>query len=351
MLSVNFLKSYDGLYEDETSFNAGPEEIKLRIKPGAEALGITLSDLARQVREAFYGAEAQRIQRDNQEIRVMVRYPREQRRSVGNLENMWIRLPDGRELPFSSVAEYDMGKGYSFIKRIDGKRAVSVTASANLAVTEPGKVLRDIQRTYFDNLASRYPGISIELDGSSLEESESLTERANLFYITLIGIYILLAIPLKSYLQPLIIMSVIPFGIIGAVLGHMFLGVTINAFSIIGLMALAGVVVNDSLIMVDYVNRKVMDGMAPARASVEAGAERFRAILLTSLTTFFGLIPILSDQSPQAQMVIPTAVSLAFGIAFATVITLVFVPCLYNILGDFVGFKRGADLDAPAEPV
>ena len=348
---ANYLKSYDGLYEVETSFNAGPEEIKLRIKPGAEALGITLSDLARQVREAFYGAEAQRIQRDNQEIRVMVRYPREQRRSVGNLENMWIRLPDGRELPFSSVAEYDMGKGYSFIKRIDGKRAVSVTASANLAVTEPGKVLRDIQRTYLDNLTSRYPGISIELDGSSFEERESLTERANLFFITLIGIYILLAIPLKSYLQPLIIMSVIPFGIIGAVLGHMFLGVTINAFSIIGLMALAGVVVNDSLIMVDYVNRKVMDGIAPARASVEAGAERFRAILLTSLTTFFGLIPILSDQSPQAQMVIPTAVSLAFGIAFATVITLVFVPCLYNILGDFVGFKRGADLDAPAEPV
>jgi multidrug efflux pump subunit AcrB len=336
---ANHLKSYDGLYEIETSSNAGPEEIKLRIKPGAESLGITLSDLARQVREAFYGAEAQRLQRDNQEIRVMVRYPREQRRSVGNLENMWIRLPDGRELPFSSVAEYDMGKGYSFIKRIDGKRAVSVTASANLAVTEPNRVLRDVQKNYIGNLTSRYPGIAVELDGSSFEERESLAERGNLFFITLIGIYILLAIPLKSYLQPLIIMSVIPFGIIGAVVGHMLLGVTINAFSIIGFFALAGVVVNDSLIMVDYVNRKVIDGMAPSKASVEAGAERFRAILLTSLTTFFGLIPILSDQSPQAQMVIPTAVSLAFGIAFATVITLVFVPCLYNILGDFIGYK------------
>jgi multidrug efflux pump subunit AcrB len=186
---------------------------------------------------------------------------------------------------------------------------------------------------------SRYPGVSVELDGSSFEERESLAERGELFFITLIGIYILLAIPLRSYLQPLIIMSVIPFGIIGAVVGHMFLGVTINAFSIIGFFALAGVVVNDSLIMVDYVNRKVVDGMPPSEASVEAGAERFRAILLTSLTTFFGLIPILSDQSPQAQMVIPTAVSLAFGIAFATVITLVFVPCLYNILGDFFGYK------------
>jgi multidrug efflux pump subunit AcrB len=336
---ANHLKSYDGLYEIETSSNAGPEEIKLRIKPGAESLGITLTDLARQVREAFYGAEAQRFQRDNQEIRVMVRYPREQRRSVGNLENMWIRLPDGRELPFSAVAEYDMGKGYSFIKRIDGKRAVSVTASANLALTEPGRVLREVQRNYIDNLMSRYPGVSVELDGSSFEERESLAERSELFFITLIGIYILLAIPLRSYLQPLIIMSVIPFGIIGAVIGHMFLGVTINAFSIIGFFALAGVVVNDSLIMVDYVNRKVVEGMAPSEASVEAGGERFRAILLTSLTTFFGLIPILSDQSPQAQMVIPTAVSLAFGIAFATVITLVFVPCLYNILGDFVGYK------------
>ena len=346
---ASYLKSYDGLYEIETSSNSGPEEIKLRIKPGAESLGITLTDLARQVREAFYGAEAQRIQRDNQEIRVMVRYPREQRRSVGNLENMWIRLPDGRELPFSSVAEYDMGKGYSQIKRIDGKRAVSVTASANLAVTEPGRVISDIQKNYISALLSNYPGITVELDGSSFEERESLAERANLFLITLIGIYILLAIPLKSYLQPLIIMSVIPFGIIGAVVGHMLLGVTINAFSMIGFFALAGVVVNDSLIMVDYVNRKVIDGMKPSEASVEAGGERFRAILLTSLTTFFGLLPILSDQSPQAQMVIPTAVSLAFGIAFATVITLVFVPCLYNVLGDFVGFKK-SERDT-AEPV
>ena len=334
-----YLKNYDGLYEIETSSDEGPEEIKLRIKPGAEAMGITLADLARQVREAFYGAEAQRLQRDNQEIRVMVRYPRDQRQSIGNLENMWIRLPNGREMPFGSVAEYDMSKGYSFIKRIDGKRAVSVTASADLAIIEPGPVIADVKQNYLRELLSRYPGVTVELDGSSHEEQESLSERANMFYITLIGIYVLMAIPLKSYLQPLIIMSVIPFGIIGAVIGHMLLGVTINAFSIIGFMALAGVVVNDSLIMVDYVNRKVGEGMVPSDASVEAGGERFRAILLTSLTTFFGLVPILSDQSSMAQMVIPTAVSLAFGIVFATVITLIFVPCLYNILGDFLQIK------------
>ncbi|MFB3104588.1 MAG: efflux RND transporter permease subunit, partial [Pseudomonadales bacterium] len=244
---VEHLKTFEGLYEVESSANAGPEEIELKIKPEAEALGITLADLARQVRQAFYGAEAQRIQRGDQEVKVMVRYPRSERSSVGNLEKMWIRLPDGRELPFAAVADYEMTRGYDTIERLDGQRTVSVTSNVNLSVAEPMQIVAQVSRDFIPELLSRYPGVTSELTGSSMEERVSIMQTGYAFLAALFGIYALMAIPLKSYVQPLIVMSVIPFGIIGAVVGHMFLGITINALSIIGIIALSGVVVNDSL--------------------------------------------------------------------------------------------------------
>ena len=329
------LRNYDGLYEVESTADAGPEELKLSIRPEAEALGITLADLARQVREAFYGAEAQRIQRGDEEVKVMVRYPRSERSSVGNLERMWIRLPDGRELPFTSVADYEISRGYNSIQRLDGQRTVTVTANADLNRVEPIAIVGEITRDYLPSMLSRYPGVTYQLSGSSQQERSSLFQMGYAFMAGLFGIYALMAIPLKSYLQPLIIMSVIPFGIIGAVVGHMALGLAVSSLSMIGIIALAGVVVNDSLIMVDFVNKSVARGADAARAAVEAGSARFRAILLTSLTTFFGLIPIATETSESAQIVVPMAVSLAFGILFSTVITLILVPCLYNILGDF----------------
>ena len=332
---VEHLKTFEGLYEVESSANAGPEEIELKIKPEAEALGITLADLARQVRQAFYGAEAQRIQRGDQEVKVMVRYPRSERSSIGNLEKMWIRLPDGRELPFAAVANYEMTRGYDTIERLDGQRTVSVTSNVNLSVAEPMQIVAQVSRDFMPELLSRYPGVKYELTGSSMEERMSIMQTGYAFLAALFGIYALMAIPLKSYVQPLIVMSVIPFGIIGAVVGHMFLGITINALSIIGIIALSGVVVNDSLIMVHFVNRAVAEGATPPEAAISSGIVRFRAILLTSLTTFFGLLPIVLETSQEAQMIIPMAVSLAFGIMFSTVITLILVPCLYNIVGDF----------------
>jgi multidrug efflux pump subunit AcrB len=332
---IDELRTYEGLFEVESSAVAGPEELKLKIRPEAEALGITLSDLARQVRQAFYGAEAQRVQRGKEEVKVMVRYPRSERSSIGNLERMWIRLPDGRELPFSSVAEYELSRGYNAIRRLDGQRTVTVTANADLAVAEPMQIVDEISRELMPQILARYPGVSFELAGSSLEARMSLYQTGLAFTAALFGIYALMAIPLKSYLQPLIIMSVIPFGIIGAVIGHMLLGLAISSLSLIGIVALAGVVVNDSLIMVDFVNKEVARGASAAQAAIRSGKLRFRAILLTSLTTFFGLIPIATETSEQAQLVVPMAVSLAFGILFSTVITLVLVPCLYNILGDF----------------
>ena len=329
------LRTYDGLYEIKSSANDGPEELKLRIRPEADGLGVTLADLARQVREAFYGAEAQRIQRGNEEVRVMVRYPRSERKSVGNLENMWIRMPDGREVPFDSVADYEIVQGYNAIKRMDGQTAVSVESNADLNVAEPLRIIAQVTEEFLPGLLSRYPGVTYELSGSSREERVSLELMGYAYLAALFGIYALMAIPLRSYVQPLIVMTAIPFGIIGAVVGHMLLGLTLNAISLIGVIALSGVVVNDSLIMVHFVNRAVKLGVSPANAAFESGKGRFRAILLTSLTTFFGLVPIVFETSMQAQMVIPMAVSLAFGIVFATIITLILVPCLYNIVDDF----------------
>ena len=331
------LAGFDGVFEVQVSANAGPEEVRLAIRPEAEASGLTLQNLGRQVRTAFYGAEAQRIQRGDQEVRVMVRYPRSERQSLGNLENMWVRTPDGRELPFAAVAEYGLEQGYDSIQRVDGRRSIRVTARTDLNVVEPAQITREITEDYMPQLRTRYPGISTDVAGSAYEERVGIIQVLIGFGIALFGIYALMAIPLRSYLQPLIIMGVIPFGIVGAVFGHMLLGLAVSAVSIMGIIALSGVVVNDSLIMVDFVNKAVASGSNQIEAAIQSGAARFRAILLTSLTTFFGLIPMVLETSMQAQIVIPMAVSVAFGILFATLITLVLVPSLYVIAGDIKG--------------
>ena len=325
------LQTYEGLFEIQSSTSAGPEEIQLRIKPEAEALGVTLADLASQVRQAFYGAEAQRIQRGDSEVRVMVRYPRSERRSIGNLENMWIRLPDGRELPFSAVADYELERGYNTINRINGRRTVTVSANADLNAVEPGAIMATVYGTVVPELMGRYPDVQFGAGAAAIEQTSSVIEMLKGFMYALLGIYVLMAVPLRSYLQPLIIMTVIPFGLIGAVIGHMIFGIAMNAISALGFFALTGVVVNDSLILVHYTNRRISEGVAPLEAAIEAGARRFRPILLTSLTTFFGLVPIVVERSMHAQMVIPMAVSLAFGILFATTITLILIPCLYSM--------------------
>ncbi len=345
---ADHLRTYDGLFEINSSANLGPEEISLRIKPEAEALGVTLAGLARQVRQAFYGAEAQRIQRGEQEVKVMVRYPRSERRSIGNLENMWIRTSDGRELPFRAVADYSMARGFNSIQRINGERTITVSSRADLNAVEPLEIIGEITAGFIPGLQSRYRGLRVDLDGAAHEERLALDQILLAFALAMFGVYALLAIPLKSYLQPLIIMGVIPFGIVGALVGHMLLDISISMMSLIGIVALSGVVVNDSLIMVDYVNRSVSEGMKPIQAALRSGAARFRAILLTSLTTFFGLTPVVFERSLQAQLVIPMAVSLAFGILFATLITLVLVPCLYMIIGDLNPRRVPADADAKA---
>ncbi|MBB1269106.1 efflux RND transporter permease subunit [Shewanella sp. SR44-3] len=328
------LATYEGVYDIADSFSSGSEEIRLRIKPEAQAQGLTLSDLARQVRYGFYGYEAQRILRNKEEVKVMVRYPLEQRRTIGHLENMLIRTPEGIAVPFSTVADIDIGESYASITRVDGRRAITITANVDKNKVEPSKVVGEIQDSFLPELMRHYPKVSAALDGSSLDEQKALLGLLQGLFFAMFTIYALMAIPLKSYSQPLIIMSVIPFGMIGALFGHFILGLSMSVLSLCGIVALAGVVVNDSLILVDFVNRARSEGHAIKHAAIDAGCYRFRAIILTSMTTFVGLVPIILERSLQAQIVIPMATSLAFGILFSTLVTLILVPILYIILDD-----------------
>ena len=328
------LAEYAGVYEIADSFRAGKEEMQLSIKPAAETLGVTLQDLGRQVRQAFYGEEAQRIQRGRDDIRVMVRYPRDDRRSLGDLERMRIRTPDGGEVPFSQVAVVEPGRGFASIRRVDRNRAINVTASVDAAVTSSGQVIADLQARILPEVLASYPGVFYTFEGAQAEQVDAVAGLQRGFVLALLMIFALLAVPLRSYMQPIIIMSAIPFGLVGAVWGHFIMGIDVTMMSMFGLVALSGVVVNDSLIMVDFINRKRRVNQDIAVAVREAGVNRFRPILLTSLTTFVGLIPLMNSTSFDAAFMKPMAVSLAFGVLFATVITLVLVPTAYLILDD-----------------
>ncbi|NNF51422.1 MAG: efflux RND transporter permease subunit [Gammaproteobacteria bacterium] len=336
------LGTYDGVFDISNSISSGGQEIRLKIRPEAEALGLTQAMLGRQVRQAFYGEEAQRIQRGKDELKVMVRYPLDERRSIADLENMRIRTPAGDEVPFDAVAEVFFGSAYSSISRQDRKRTVTVSADIDPEQVEPGEILEEIREEYIPELLAQYPGVGFSLEGASQEQINLLKNLALASLAALFLMFALIAIPLRSYSQPLIIMSVIPFGLIGAAVGHLLMDRSISMFSLFGLVALSGVVVNDSLIMVDFVNKARRRGVALREAVVHAGVSRFRAIILTSLTTAAGLMPILMEKSVQAQFVIPMAISISFGIIFATVITLFLIPTLYVMLEDFSRFRKRA---------
>jgi multidrug efflux pump subunit AcrB len=328
------IAEYAGVYEIADSFVEGKKEVKLKIKPSAEVLGLTMADLARQVRQAFYGEEAQRIQRGRDDIRVMVRYPEEERRSLGDLENMRIRTPAGAEVPFFEVAQVEPGRGFATITRVDRRRAVSVTASVDDTQATPDEIIKDLKDRVLPEILAEHPGVLYSFEGQQAERRDSLEGLKQGFMIALVLIYALLAVPLKSYVQPVIIMLAIPFGLVGAVWGHMIMGMDLTILSMFGLVALTGVVVNDSLVMVDFINRGRAAGKELFNAVHDSGLMRFRPIMLTSLTTFAGLAPLIMEKSLQAKFLIPMAVSLAFGVIFSTAISLVLVPAVYMIMED-----------------
>ncbi|MEM7349560.1 MAG: efflux RND transporter permease subunit [Acidobacteriota bacterium] len=326
------LAQYPGVEDIADSFRAGKQEVKLEVTPQAESLGISLASLARQVRQAFFGEEAQRIQRGRDEVKVMVRYPAGERRSLANLEQMRIRTPDGDEVPFSVAGRMELGRGYASIVRTDRKRTVSVTADVDLAKANANEILAAVERDVMPRLIADYRGLSYSLEGEQQEQRETLDGLRQSFTLALFLIYTLLAVPFRSYAQPLIVMMAIPFGLIAAVMGHVLMGIDLAILSIFGMVALTGVVVNDSLVLVDFINRAYRSGTPLEQAIMEGGTKRFRPILLTSLTTFAGLTPLLLETSLQAQFLIPMAISLAFGVLFSTVVILILVPVAYFIL-------------------
>jgi multidrug efflux pump subunit AcrB len=335
------LAKISGVVDIADSHRNGKEEIKISLLPSAEPLGITLEALSRQVRQAFYGAEAQRVQRGRDDVRVMVRYPRSQRRSLADLENLRVRTPDGGEVPFYAVARAERGRGFSTIVRANRRRVIDVTADVDPRRANANEIMAELRRTALPTLLSDYPGLSYDLEGEQREQRETVAALMVNGGFALVLIYALLAVPLRSYGQPLIIMSVIPFGLVGAIWGHLLVGLlkdgepmNLTMMSIMGVVALSGVVVNSSLVLVHAVNQRREKGIAMVDAVREAGAVRFRPIVLTSLTTFAGLTPLLLEGSVSAQFLIPMATSLAFGVVFASVLSLFLVPSLYLILED-----------------
>ncbi len=328
------LTEYNGVSDIADSFEEGKAELKLELKDTGRTLGLTLSDLARQVRQGFYGEEAQRIQRGRDDIRVMVRYPKEERKSLADVENMRIRLSDGTEIPFKTVAEVKYGRGYATIRRADRRRIVNVTADVDNEVANANEINRDLFDTVLPKLQRDYPGLVFRFEGEQREQKETARSLSGGVIIALLAIFGLLAVQFRSYAQPAIVMSAIPFGLVGAVVGHMIMGFDLSMLSVFGIVALTGVVVNDSLIMIDLINRERVQSIELHQVIRDSATRRFRPIFLTTLTTFFGLAPMLLERSLQAKFLIPMAVSLAFGIVFATGITLLLVPSLYMILED-----------------
>ncbi len=335
------LAMIDGIYEIEDSMSDGKEELVVELTPQGHLLGFTRNDIVGQVGEAFKGLQAQRIQRGRDDIRVLVRFSDLERQSLKTLDNMLITAPDGREIPLANVAVLEPSRGPSQITRIDQSRTLNIRAEVDKSTVNLTALQAELQ-AMLDEITSRYPGVRYSLEGESREQRKSMTSLAAGFVMVIFVIYCLLALPLKSYFQPLVVMLVIPFGVIGALIGHAVMGYSLSFMSVMGLMALTGVVVNDSLVLVDFVNQRRREGLDLAEAIRGAAVTRFRPIMLTSLTTFFGLMPLLMERATTAQFLVPMGISLGFGILFATLITLLLVPVNLMIAEDIrQGLRRG----------
>ncbi len=333
-------EDYKGVVDVSNSDRKGREELIVRdLTPRGKALGFTLENVMGQVRNAFFGNEVQRLQRGRDEVKVMVRLPEAERESLLNFERMKLRTPAGDEVPLLEVVEPEYGRGPATVTRVDRFRTISLQADVDL----PGgynanEIVGKYTKEVLEKIGEKFPGVRYSFEGEQSDQRDSIREMGVGFIGALLLMYVLMAIPLKSYVQPVIVMSVIPFGMVGAVAGHLLMGLNMSIMSMCGIVALAGVVVNDSLVLVDYVNRHRKKGLSVIEAARNAGARRFRPILLTSLTTFVGLMPMLLEDDMQAKFLIPMAVSLGFGILFATAITLVLVPSIYVILEDLRSF-------------
>ena len=329
------LRKFEGVYQIRTDFSPGKNEMRLSLKPEARALGLTVEDLARQVYAGYYGDEALRLQRGRDDIRVKVRYTADERSRLSDLNQVRIRTAAGFEVPLMSVADVAFTPGYSTLTRTDGMRRVAVSAGVDTNKANANEIFAELSANYFPQLKNRYPGLFVDLQGEQKKMRESLGSLAIGFPLAVLGIFIIIATMFRSYTQPFVIMFTVPFGIIGAVLGHLLLGYDLSMMSMFGMVALTGVVVNDAIVLIERINENIASGMPFFDAILRGGARRFRAIFLTTLSTVGGLAPLIMETDLQAKFLIPMALSIAAGVAFATILTLVLIPSLLAILNDF----------------
>ena len=334
---ADLLADFSNVKDIDDGYKPGKQQLNFTIKPEGQSLGITAREIARQVRSAFYGTEALRQQRGRNEIRVRVKRPDHQRASEYNIEQLLIKTPSGKDVPLLEVAQLNRGRSYTSITRRNGRRTVTVRANVE-PISQTGQVKETLKQDLLPQLQKDFPGLSYGWEGRQADFSESMSSLLGGFVLALFAIYAMLAIPFRSYVQPLIVMVAIPFGIVGAVVGHMIMGYSLSIMSMMGIVALSGVVVNDSLLLIDYANnlRRKNPELNAFNAIHQAGVRRFRPIMLTTLTTFGGLAPMIFESSRQARFMIPMALSLGYGILFATAITLIIVPCLYMIIDDCI---------------
>jgi multidrug efflux pump subunit AcrB len=334
------LAGFDGVVDIADDFDAGRPEVQIELNESARALGLTTRSLATQVRSAFYGFEARKIQRGREDVKIMVRFPPEYRRRIYDLESMRVATPSGDLVPFTEVARLTEGTGYASIHRTDQLRTVTVKADVDENVTNSRQVMESLSRS-FPEILRDYPGAEVAFGGQQLETAKAFGSLGQAFLIAMLLIFVILAGLFRSYVQPLIVMTVIPFGLIGAVTGHFVMGYPLTIASLLGIVALTGVVVNDSMILVTFINKRVTEGIPLREAVIEGGMGRLRPILLTSATTVLGMGPLLLETSFQAKFLIPMGISLSAGLIFATVLTLLAVPSLYLIVVDVKRVLRG----------
>ena len=338
-----------GIIGLEDNLQPGQPQLQLKLNQQGRALGLSTDELARQILQGFSGQVVQRYQRNSDEIEVKVRYPEADRQNPADVLKSRVRLEDGTVIPLSSVADVSYGFTRDSITRIDAKRAIYLSADVDKDLLSITEFVAQLKRDVVPQLEAKYPGLTIYFAGEAAEQEETQSSMLNLFLLAMLGIYMLLAIPLKSYIQPLLIMTAIPFGIVGALLGHWMNDLSLGILSLNGIIALSGVVVNDSLLLVSRFNDLKQEYTDIRQAIMLSARDRLRAVLLTSFTTFAGLMPLLGETSRQAQFLIPAAVSLAYGIMFATVITLILIPLLLMIQHDVAQyFHRGSKVVLPA---
>ena len=327
------LRSYDGVADIDDTFDRGKKEIIFKVNEVGRKYGLTNAEVGRQVRAAFYGVEALKFQRGIDEVTVRVEYPDSEKKGLDNLMQMYIKTSSGMELPFYTVADYEWGQGFATINRTDRRQVVNITAAAE-GNANPAEIMKELSGYFLPEQMAKYPGLTWKFEGEEERRQQSMSGIVKFMPIALLVMYALLAIPFGSYFQPIIVLIAIPFGLVGAVWGHMIMGMSLSLMSIFGMVAVAGVVVNDSLVLVDFINKFVDKTHLSIETVVNAAKRRFRPIIMTSLTTFFGLFPMILEKSLHAKFLIPMAVSLAFGVLFTTFVALILVPCVYMVLED-----------------